>query len=487
MYSASADITRPDAEIEDYYEEYQNNPIISAQIDHLALEVFEPGYWIEADDPETESQIEEFVENIGIQGSKTHIPLSKFGKLMLKQHEIRGTFDGEKVTDDQGRHVALNPVNPSTLEIYTKPGPNVLLPPDFEARSNSSVNIKQTADGDVAAFVQFDRQFSRWTDRNERRFTRDEILHWPRNPDIGEQFGHSRIETVYERSRALREKFQDNDLAISMKAWPMVLFQMGSEERPWTREQMENFMSEYEEQNLGPGMYQGVPGDVDVEEFAGETADITEHVQADVDMIVSGMPGPKHTLGSFSETSAPDAHERQFHKVVRSKRRAIEDILTPYLREVAESWGYDPSGLELHIGRPDGDVAPEDIQGSIIRYQSDADSDGETEGEGERDTDGPKMVDSPTDPPVDGDNDGISNEGENNSLEQQELSEFGDNSGTSEDSSLDRKEVAELRDLLERKEFREQQEELMDQKQEILDELDIGDSEDAELETETTE
>lgn len=383
LYSADADITRPDGDIEAYYEEYKNNPIIAAQIDNLALEVFEPGYWITADDPETESEIEEFLDNIGILGSNTHVPLTDFGRHMIVQHQVRGTFQAEKVTDDRDRHVALNPVNPSSIEIYTKPGTNVLLPPDYESDGNSSANIKMTENDRVAAFVQFDTRFSRWSNRDERRFTREQMIHWPREPDIGEQFGHSRIETVFERSQAMREKLQDNDLAIAMKAWPMVIFQTGSAENPWTREQREEFMESYREQNLGPGMYQAVPGDIDVEEFAGETADIESSVNTDVDMIVSGMPGPKHTMGSWASGDENEAiagaYERQFKKIVRSMRRDIEKLLRPYLKEVARSWGYDPSGLELHIGRPEGEVAPEDIQGSIIRYQGkDAGSEGDS-------------------------------------------------------------------------------------------------------------
>jgi hypothetical protein len=378
LYSASADITRPAEEVEEYYEEYENNPIIATQIQNFALEVFEPGYWVEADNDKTEEEIEEFLENIGVMGSKTHVPLSQFGKQMVIQHEVRGTFMAEKVLDDADRHVALSAINPTTMEIYTKPGTNVLLPPNHEERPSSSANIKATPSGEVAAFVQFDTQFSRWSNRTERRFAKDRVIHWPRMPDIGDQFGHSRIETVYERSRALREKLQDNDLAIAMKAWPMVLFQLGSEENPWTRDQMEEFMQNYEEEQLGPGMYQGVPGDVDVMEFAGETADINEHVREDINFMVSGMPGPKHALGAYSQgddnESVAGVHERQFRKIVRAKRRDIEALLTPYLRDVARSWGYDPSGLELNIGRPDGHVAPEDVQGSIIRYQSDADT-----------------------------------------------------------------------------------------------------------------
>jgi hypothetical protein len=266
------------------------------------------------------------------------------------------------------------------MEIYTKPGVNMLLPPDYNPTDSGSVSstvsrrqsfsgdvyVKTTPSGDVAAYVQFDRTLSRWEEREERRFASDQILHWPRNPDIGDKFGNSTIEPVLDRSRALREKLQDNDLAISMKAWPMVLFQLGDPDRPWSWSRIEDFMEDYDDRNLGPGMYQGVPGDVEINEFAGETADISEHVMTDIDMIISSMPGPKHALGAFSVGSGlTDAHDQQFKKTVREARRELENTFTPYIKDALESWDYDTSGLELHIGRPDGEVAPEDIQGSM--------------------------------------------------------------------------------------------------------------------------
>lgn len=408
-YNASIDRARPDADLQDFYNEYKYNPIIATQIHSFSSDVFEAGWWVTADDEKTQEEITEYCHNIGLEGGQPHQPITKLGEQAIVQHDVRGTFLGEEVKDDQGRHVAINPLNPDTMEIYTKPGVNMLVPADYTGDNDSM--IKHNEDGETAAYVQYDSQFSRWNDRKERRFTREEMLHWPRRPDIGDVFGNSRVEPVLERSRALREKLQDNDLAIAMKAWPMIMFQMGSEERPWTLDEMEDFMADYTENEIGPGTFQGVPGDIEVNEFAGETADISEPVMTDVNMIVSAMPGPKHSTGSFpgEEGSPTEAHERQYMKLIRKTRQDLQELFSPYLRDVAESWGYDSSGLELHIGRPDGKVAPEDVQGSVIRYESDADSDDETGGESD-----PKLVDSPTNPPVDGDGDGVTNEGTTN-------------------------------------------------------------------------
>jgi len=376
-YSATVDRDRPDPNTEDYWTEYKRNPIISTQIQSFASDVFEAGWWIEADSDETKEEIEEFCHNIGIKAGKPHRSLNELGEQAIIQHDVRGTFLGEKVTDERGRHVAINPINVSTMEIYTKAGVNMLVPPDYKPESVDQI-VKRDAQGRSAAYVQFDQRLSRWSNRKERKFTREEVLHWARRPDLGDVFGNSRVEPVLERSRALREKLQDNDLAIAMKAWPMIMFQMGTEDRPWTLDQMQDFMEDYTEDELGPGMFQGVPGDIEVYEFAGETADIAEPVMTDVNMIVSAMPGPKHSTGSFpgEEGTPTEAHERQYMKLVRKTRMEFAELFTPYLKEVATSWGYDPSGLELHLGRPNGRVAPEDIQGNIIRYEGvDSDDD----------------------------------------------------------------------------------------------------------------
>ena len=396
LYSANVDVARPDPEIEHYVQEYRNNSIISTPINNLANEVFEPGWWIEADSEETVEELTEFLHNVGIEAGKPRQSFTELGKTAIVQHQVRGTFLGEKVTDEKGRNIAINPVNPSTFEIYTKPGTNMLVPADYDVDAKDGKGPKETPEGDIAAFVQFDQQFTRWEDRNERRFTRDQLLHWPRWPDIGEVFGSSVIEPVYERSIAMREKLDDNDLAIAMKAWPMVLFQLGSEDHPWTYDEMDEFMSDYAEGNLGPGMYQGVPGDVEVHEFAGETADIQEHVETDINLIISGMPAPRYTLGTAGTHGADEiqaeAHERQFRKRVRAIRRDLENLFLPYLEEVAEDWGYSTEGLELNIGRPDGEVAPEDVQGSIIRYTSDVGGEGgDGSTDGERQEGGPSI------------------------------------------------------------------------------------------------
>jgi hypothetical protein len=477
-YSAELDRSRPDPNTEDYYDEYQYNPIIQTQIDTFASDCWEGGWYITADSEQTVAELTEFAKNMTLNAGQIHQPISKIGKMAIIQHEVRGTFLGEHMHDEEGRPVGINPVNVSTMEIYTKYGTNVLVPADYKEKSDDTT-IKRNDEGEVAAYVQFDHRLSSYADRRERRFTRDEMMHWARRPDIGDVFGNSRVEPILARSRSLREKLNDNDLAIAMKAWPMILFKLGSPERPYTLEEMEDFMQKYSQDELGPGMYQGVPGDVEIEEFAGETADIKDPVMTDVNMIVSAMPGPKHNVGAFpgeGENPPTAAHERQYRKLVRETRMQLENLFTPYLKMVAEEWGYNSSGVELHVGRPDGEVAPEDIEGNVIRYDGIDNDDGD-----DSDVSGEPANRSVSNPTTDAsDSEEQNSETTETTLgdgvvdeNQRSLGSFENES--EDDDALDPKEVAELRDILERKEFREQQKELMEEKQDLLEKL-VGNS-----------
>ena len=373
-FATNADVTRPEDNLEEYWRLYETNPLISFPIDTLASKVIEPGWYITADSEDTADELTEFMEQVAIVTGEPHQNFSTLAEQAVVQHEVKGTFLCEDVRNGDGKPVALNPLQVDTFEVYTKPGTNILLAPD----DTDQGEVKKTEDGRAAAYVQFDGNDPRWSDRKEKRFARDQIIKWTRGKEVGEVFGTSRVESVYERALALEAKLRDNDDAIAMKAWPMVLFQMGSEDNPWRRQEIEDFMVDFDAENFGPGLMKAVSGDVSIEEFAGETADIESSVETDVNFIMAGMPGPKFALGGFSTEAAQavaEAQDRQYTKQVRRLRRQLEDKFTPYLQDVAEEYGLDsPDSVELHIQRPDGEVAPEDVSGSIIRYTTDADT-----------------------------------------------------------------------------------------------------------------
>lgn len=377
----------PPKDIDDYWSMYKRIGPINSAINNFASEVIEPGWWITADDQETAEKVTEYFTNVAILNTETDVNAANLMERMVVEREVRGTVFLEKVTDSQDRHQALYPLQNNTVTIYTKPGKNMLPAPDddeavaFDDHTRSRGSTPTNEDGETAAYVQFDDTDPHWDANIEVGFTRDEVIKWARDADIGDARGTSRIETIADRADGLLGKLQNNDAAIESKAWPQIIFNMGTEENPWSRQEVEDFLENYDDQNLEPGTMVAVSGDVSTEEFAGETADIADDLEFDINMIMSGMPGPVYATGGFSQNVAPavaQAQERQFRKEIKKTRRELENLFTPYLRAVAEDYGLDAAeSIELHLGRPRGEVAPEDVQGNIIQYNSNANQAGE--------------------------------------------------------------------------------------------------------------
>lgn len=373
----------PDEDLQFYRQLYENVGPIKSAIDNYSSEVIEPGWYITADNEETREKLTEYFNNVAILNTETDVNGSVLMETMVREREIRGTVFLEKVRDSNGRNQALYPLQNDTITIYTKPGKAMLpAPTDTEAEAFDPDVTQQrdqpplTADGEMGAYVQFDEIKPKWSNTEEVVYTRDDVLKWTRDADIGDPRGTSRIASSAQRAEGLLEKLQDNDDAVKFKAWPQIIFEMGNEDNPWSEDEVNDFIEHYEDENMRPGLMQAVAGDVDIKEFAGETADIEETLNFDISMIMSGLPGPVYATGGFSQNVAPavaQSQQRQFIKEVKKTRRELEDLFTPYLREVAEEYNLpNPDSVELHVGRPEGEVAPEDIEGSIIRYTSDA-------------------------------------------------------------------------------------------------------------------
>lgn len=372
----SYDVNRPeDDALQDYWDTYEKNPIVRRMISNFASEVVEPGWFITADDEELKEELTEFLEQVAIVDGEVNRNFIDVAEQAVVQREVRGTVLIEKVRDNDGNYTALNPLNPETFEIYTKPGKAILLAPDDHQEFD---DIKLTEGGDAAAYVQFDDKWDRFRNRQEKRFTRDQLIKIVRDADVGEVFGTSVIEPIQDRSDALRDKLQDNDDAIATKAWPIIIFQGGPDDEPWSREEMEDFMDNLDIENIQPGTMIGVGGDMGLETFSGEVADIGDSLDFDLNWNIAAMPGPSYAIGGFEENvGQPIATQQaaEFRKEIRKMRRDLENKFTPFLKEIAEQYDLTNNtsaidSIQLHITRPDGLVPPEDISGNIIRYES---------------------------------------------------------------------------------------------------------------------
>lgn len=371
LYSGDYDVNRPDKELREYWMLYESNPLISQPIDNLAGKVIEKGWYFECDSDETVEEMTEYADNVGIVSGNIDKNLSKLIYQLVITHQVLGTTIIERVKDKKGNPSSLQQLQTQTMEINTKPDSSLILSPnDLEFD-----NVKTTEEGKAAAYIQFKDGIGIFENREERYFSRDEIIRWTRASRPGEVFGAGRVERVYERALSLEAKLRDNDDAIAMKAWPGILFEFVDEDNPWTRPEMEEFMADFDGPRYGPGMMKAVSGNVNIKEFAGETANINDAVTTDVNFIISGMPGPKYTLGTFTgdlSNSEANVQERQFKKTVLDVRAQLEDVLTPYFRDVADYYDLDAvDSLELNIGSPGENVDPAQVSGNIIRYTSD--------------------------------------------------------------------------------------------------------------------
>ena len=362
----SVDKHFPDRErIQRYWELYREIPIIRHPIRSFASEVVAPGYYIETENEDLKEELEKWLSECSIVDGEID---KDFGMLLKKgqiQREVKGTSLCEKVYTDKGELYGFKLMKPETVRAFTKPGQNVLLPPDFDtdkveeddgllADLASSRNFYETPDGDIAAYVQLDDAITGMDDGYYIPFTRDDIIKLVRDPDVGDVFGESRILAVEDRLNSLLKKLDDNDKAIESLAYPLQLFKFGSEEDPWEPSEIQNFMSQHSQSQFEPGMKQGVQGDLSVETVSGEVAEINESLQFDINWILAEMPMPKYALGGFeSEVNqfVSRSQSARLEKQIEEAREEIENEWTPVIKDKAEEFGYGPEEVEaLRIG-----------------------------------------------------------------------------------------------------------------------------------------
>jgi hypothetical protein len=144
------------------------------------------------------------------------------------------------------------------LEIVVEDGyfrPKVLPTEDIEIQTDEF--------GNIIAFNQLAPS------GDEIEFEKHEIavLRFHRHPD--EDFGRSIIERVQEQADILRDMEIDTARFVATKAYPPILWQCGSEERPWTQQQIDDWLNEID--SIEPESMLAVGHDVE-QEVVGVTA-----------------------------------------------------------------------------------------------------------------------------------------------------------------------------------------------------------------------
>lgn len=419
----------PKDEMRKYWRQYETTPIVRKPISSFASQVTEPGYYIETTELEEEEveQIGEWLNKCSILEGQPGQDFRLLAKKATIQREVRGTALIEKAPDknDDEKIAGLKLINPETMEAVTRPTQNILMAPDD---LEDYPEAPKAESGGAAAWLQDTLETDEWQwgtpvgedvddagNDDKIGFRRDEIIPLTRDADVGEVFGTSRIEAVSDRIDGIKQKLADNDEAIASKAYPLWLFMFGTPEEPWDSDDINQFMSAHEVENFHPGMKQGVRGDVNVETISGEVADIAEYLDFDLRWIMSTMPMPMFSLGSFSTAStgqvAGIAQQQDVNRQIKEARRELEEEFTPVIRRVAQQKGIDEErakDISLKFGKP-GEPEFDDYSRNeqVIRYISGSEGGqtqkGNTQPQKEEKDDGiitkgetPTSVDNPT-------------------------------------------------------------------------------------------
>lgn len=345
------DVVAPDKDnLQEYWRLFETTPILRESIRSFASEVVKPGYWVDAENEETREFLEDWLKEAAIVEGEMGNDAQVLFKKSIIQRDARGTCLVEHVgtANDLDELVALKLINPETVKAYTREGQAILLQPDDDIP-----DAPTTKDSKTGAYVQYDDSFNRFEEKEEVVFPQDRITKFTRDADVGEIFGTSRVEAVSDRVKGLKRKLKDNDAAIESKAWPFWLFVFGSEEYPWTNDEIDDFMEEHDADEFGPGKKQGVAGDVEIQTISGEVAELAETLEFDINWIMSSMPIPKYALGSFERNINQFVSESQQNRLdnqIQEARQELEKDFTPALRKKAELENLpNPEEVELKL------------------------------------------------------------------------------------------------------------------------------------------
>lgn len=193
------------------------------------------------------------------------------------------------------------------------------------------MRVERDVNGDVLKYVQEigdnEEAYPKW-DANR-------LLHFKNREITGKPYGISDIEPVLEAAEILRDMGIDLANFISNKAYPPIIWKLGTSEKPWGKTDIKKWGQARSEPEAGDQI--SVSGDVTAEVVgvSKQTLDISSYLQYYAASIVSGLRIPA-TLVSLISDLSPFTGEQQKH----AYRRRINDLQT-YISEVLELDGFD--------------------------------------------------------------------------------------------------------------------------------------------------
>lgn len=211
------------------------------------------------------------------------------------------------------------------------------------------------------------------------------ILRFHRHPD--EDFGRSVIERVQEQADMLRDMEIDTARFVATKAYPPILWQLGSEERPWTESEIDEWLGNVED--IEPESMLAVGHDVDHSVVGATSTSSTagamrleETFQHLMKRIATGLGVPADLLNSdvMSGTEIQAVMPKFDRRIQRYRdviRNAVRYQIFPSLMADARALDFGELPPEFEFGkhsseeeRLDADLAIRLVNNNLLTFEA---------------------------------------------------------------------------------------------------------------------
>lgn len=288
---------RPDGNTDLYWDIYRTDPLVGACIDYCISFVGGAGISITVIDREgNEVDVPELDEIIRKSKPRNVFPM------FLKDSFVGGTGYIEKLMSTDGDQINKFGVVPAKNVVVHRDQKNVIEKYVQEVGENES------------DYTEYDP---------------NEIVVFRNRAIAGEAYGRSDVEPVTEASEILRDMMIDLANFISMKAYPLVVWKLGTSDAPWGKTQVDAWASDRED--VEPGDQISVQGDIDADVVgtSDQMLDIRPYLTFFASMVVSGLRVPATLtsvitdIGQFTADSQSNAYTRKINEL----RTCISELL----------------------------------------------------------------------------------------------------------------------------------------------------------------
>lgn len=193
------------------------------------------------------------------------------------------------------------------------------------------MRVDRNEKGEVIQYV----QEIGYNESDYPKWNPNRIIHFKNREITGKPYGISDVEPILEAAEILRDMGIDLANFISNKAYPPILWKLGTAEKPWGKKSVEKWGEARAEPEAGDQIF--VTGDVAAEAIgvSKQTLDIRPYLEFYAASIISGLRIPASFVSIINDLS-PFIGEQQKH----AYRRRINDLQT-YIAETLEIQGFD--------------------------------------------------------------------------------------------------------------------------------------------------